>query len=492
MNPLPLAFVRPEWLLFALPPLILLWFYARLPDKQAGAPAIADHLREVLTVRRASARWFAPLPFALFMLSVVGIALSGPSWQREETPLQRDASLVIIALDASATMQDKSNGMSAWQHSLLKSRDLVAAMPPARVGIVAFAGSAHWVLPPTQDNALLEFTLAGLTSLQMPVDGKYWQRIEQPIENLGLTVSSVLLLSDQQPNDIDQARWPLRPWLFNHDGKPMGSVVASVDDSDIRALLATLARDMTAVAEEGTQWRDDGYYLVLPFALVYLIWFRRGWSMAWSVLLVCQLGFYTPPAIAQEANAGVIGWFFSAEQRGRYYFEEGDYRAAAAAFEDPLWRGLSAYRAGDFESAAQALSMVDTPYARLMYANALAQQDFLMRALAIYLSLGEKHPNADVVAHNIAAIEQRLADRQQLTESQQAGLDEVENQQIIEGQFLGDPGVLADSAMAEQLTGQDILEQQHLAERWMAHINTAVGDYLTALFAAQASESRDD
>ena len=492
MNPLPLAFVRPEWLLFALPPLILLWFYARLPDKQAGAPAIADHLREVLTVRRASARWVAPLPFALYMLIVVGIALSGPSWQRAETPLQRDDSVVILALDASAAMQDDSQGLSAWQRALLKSRDLVAAMPPARVGIIAFAGSAHWVLPPTQDKALLAFTLTGLASLQMPIDGKYWQRIQQPIETLGLKVSSVLLLSDQMPNQVDQTPWPLRPWLFGAATNKAGAVAASLDDSDIRALMATLARDMTAAAEAGTQWRDDGYFLVLPFALVYLIWFRRGWSMAWSVLLVCQLGLYAPPTLAQAEGSGLAGWLFSAEQRGRYHFEKGDYRAAAEAFEAPLWRGLSAYRAGDFEAAAQALSTVDTPYARLMYANALAQQDVLTRALAVYHSLGEQHPYADLVAHNIAAIEQRLADRQQLSESQQAGLDEVENQQIVEAQFIGDPAILADSAMAEQLTGQDILEQQHLAERWMAHINTAVGDYLSALFAAQVSEGSDD
>lgn len=492
MNPLPLAFVRPEWLLFALPPLLLLWFYARLPDKQAGAPAIADHLREVLTVRRASARWIAPLPFALFMLTVAGIALSGPSWQRADTPLQRDDSVVILALDASAAMQDSSQGLSAWQRVLLKSRDLVAAMPPARVGIIAFAGSAHWVLPPTQDKALLAYTLTGLNSLKMPVDGKYWQRIQHPIETLGLKVSSVLLLSDQWPNDIDQTPWPLRPWLFDATTNPTGAVVASVDDSDIRAVLATLARDMTAAAEAGTQWRDDGYFLILPFALVYLIWFRRGWSMAWSVLLICQLGFYAPPSLAQEERAGVAEWFFSAEQRGRYYFEKGAYRTAAKAFEEPLWRGLSAYRAGDFEAAAQALSTVDTPYARLMYANALAQQDLLMRALAVYHSLDEQHPYADIVAHNIAAIEQRLAERQQLSESQQAGLDEVESQQIVEAQFMGDPALLSDSAMAEQLTGQDILEQQHLAERWMAHINTAVGDYLSALFAAQVSEAIDD
>ena len=494
MSWLPLAFVRPMWLLFCIPPLIALWYYARLPDKRAQAPAIAEHLRDVLTVRRTSGRWLAPLPLAMAVLLLTGIALSGPSWQRQETPLKQDEGIIILALDASASMHKVSTGLSPWQYGLHKSRDLMAALPNVKVGIIAFAGSAHWVLPPSRDKALLDYTLAGLTRLQMPIEGKYWQRIAGPIEQLSLPVASVIVLSDRMIDNQSVVPWETHLWRVGASQsveQGSRSVDISVDDGDIKRLLHLVQRDLSKAAGQGEQWRDDGYYFALPMALVVLLWFRRGWSMAWSILLVSQLSLYSPPSSASD-DAELLGWFFSGDQRGRYYVQQGDYLAAAKAFEDPLWRGLSYYYAGEYAAAVEAFLPLDTPYARLLLANTLAQQNQLPRALAILYSFDASHPYANVIAQNIAIIEQRLAEQREMAASQQTDMDQQAEMEAVAADTAVDEAVLVDSAPNEVLAGRDILEQEALAERWMAHINTAVGDYLTAVFALQAADGSSD
>ena len=40
----------------------------------------------------------------------------------------------------------------------------------------------------------------------------------------------------------------------------------------------------------GTQWRDEGYWLLLPVALLGLLWFRRGTTVPWVLLFFCVAG----------------------------------------------------------------------------------------------------------------------------------------------------------------------------------------------------------
>jgi Ca-activated chloride channel family protein len=63
----------------------------------------------------------------------------------------------------------------------------------------------------------------------------------------------------------------------------MGGTVTTVtaDKSDIESLSARIERSISHVpAQEGRQWRDEGYYLVILLALVLLSFFRRGGSVA--------------------------------------------------------------------------------------------------------------------------------------------------------------------------------------------------------------------
>ena len=57
----------------------------------------------------------------------------------------------------------------------------------------------------------------------------------------------------------------------------------SVDDSDVKTLARRLDRRLPGGTDgEGERWRDAGYPLLLPLALIVLLWFRRGWAVRWQ------------------------------------------------------------------------------------------------------------------------------------------------------------------------------------------------------------------
>src|SRR5262249_41759025 len=131
-------------------------------------------------------------------------------------------------------------------------------------------------------------------------------------------------------------------------------VRVSVDAADIRSLERRIETRFQAAQGDafGTRWLDEGYWLLLPLALLSLLWFRRGTTVAWALALFlsCQVH----PAGAQSASPSRFrDLWLTPDQQGQLEFDRGDYAAAAKLFADPMWRGIAAYRAFDFLTAAQ-------------------------------------------------------------------------------------------------------------------------------------------
>ncbi len=60
-------------------------------------------------------------------------------------------------------------------------------------------------------------------------------------------------------------------------------VLVSADDSDIRQLNARIDRSIAAAPlQAGERWKDAGYYLMLAFSLMALLFFRPGGAVALS------------------------------------------------------------------------------------------------------------------------------------------------------------------------------------------------------------------
>src|SRR5262245_16553008 len=170
---LPFHLLRPLWLL-ALIPLAaifaaLLW--RQNPRAQWGG-VIAPHLLQHLIVAPGKGRGISPLYLVAAGMMLGIIALSGPTWCRELPPFVEDKAPLMIVLALSTTMDQADVAPTRLERAKQKVRDLLAARSGARSGLIAYAGTAHLVMPLTDDRSVIEPFLAALATGLMPSDGK--------------------------------------------------------------------------------------------------------------------------------------------------------------------------------------------------------------------------------------------------------------------------------------------------------------------------------
>jgi len=100
------------------------------------------------------------------------LALLGPAWQQvENKPLKRADPLVVV-LDLSAEMLAADMPPSRLAQARRKVLDLLEARGDAQTGIVVYAGSAHSLVPLSDDLLTSRNLLEALQPAIMPVPGR--------------------------------------------------------------------------------------------------------------------------------------------------------------------------------------------------------------------------------------------------------------------------------------------------------------------------------
>ena len=312
-------FLRPAWLLLLLPAGVLIWsVYQRSDSLRSWRKIIKPHLLEHLLMREGGqeGRW-RPV-YLLGIVWLVGIiALAGPSWQKQDSPFSEDLAAMFIVVKVTPQMQAQDIQPSRLQRSVIKIHDLLALKKDIRTGLIAYAGSAHLVMPLTSDAGIINTFAAALEPGVMPMEG------DEPAEAIALAgqrlkragvPGSIILITDAVDASLNEeleriyqrdktdvhilamAAGPeVIPPAGSYPAPPLeldslniaaralgGSVtVVSSDKSDIRNLAARIERSISRVAsEEGQQWRDAGYYLLIILALIMLFFFREGGSVS--------------------------------------------------------------------------------------------------------------------------------------------------------------------------------------------------------------------
>jgi len=188
-------FLRPYWL--ALIP-VAIWLHYRLRRGTVLSAhwktVIAPHLLVHLAVTGRDTKRFKPYQFMTFAIILGSLALSGPTWQRQITPFTQDKAPLIIALKLTPSMLATDQSPTRLERAKQKIRDILERRKGARTAVIAYAGSAHAVLPLTDDAELIELYLTSLVPALMPVEG---DNIEA-----ALALAEKMLLLEDAPGTI--------------------------------------------------------------------------------------------------------------------------------------------------------------------------------------------------------------------------------------------------------------------------------------------------
>ena len=438
---------RPWWLLL-LP--LLGWLLWQLWHRQKRAgrwqmilpPAFHAALLQGGSGRESKSPWI--LLGLAWLLAV--LALLGPSWDRVEQSAQKPADPLVVLLELTPQMLATDVTPTRLEQARRKLLDLLQSRSDAQTAIVVYSGSAHTLVPLSDDLATSRNLLEALKPSIMPQVG---QRADLAVakaltllERGALGQGRILLigssLSEPERQGIRQAlRGQAPQWLMLGIGTPQGAPVtaedgsflkdaqgailvprldspslkafanelggryrqARVDDSDLRGL--GLFDAPHSLREDGQTlrldtWADQGYWLLLPLLLLAACAGRRGW------LLCLPLLFMLPqPSEAFEFN----DLWLRPDQQGLHLLRQKQPLAAAEHFQDPQWQGVALYEAGQYAAAAERFAQGSDARAHYNRGNALAKSGELEAALDAYEQALEQQPELRPAQTNKALVE---------------------------------------------------------------------------------------
>ncbi|WP_313088982.1 VWA domain-containing protein [Pseudomonas sp.] len=455
MNELLPHLLRPGWLLLLPVPIWLLWMLWHR-QRQIGRwqRLLPEAFHSVLLTRgrlRTSRRPWIVLGTAWLL---AGLALLGPSWQHAEQPgLSRTDPLVVL-LDTTPAMLAADASPNRLAKAKRKILDLLQARPDAQTAVVAFAGSAHTLVPLSNDIATTQNLLDALQPELMPEPGRRadlavargLELLAQGANGRGRllligselspaerdAISTALAASDQRLLVLgvgteqgapitredgsffkDAQGAILIPRLDEHALRQFAEQVggryqrARLDDADLKALGLLRSEGPLRQSQDTTRletWLDQGYWLLLPLLLLASTAGRRGWLLCLPLLM----------GLPQPASAfDLQDLWLNHNQQGKRLLEAQHPAEAAQRFDDPRWQGYARYQAGDFAGAAEQFAKGDSAADHYNRGNALARDERLEAAIEAYEQALDLDPELDVARRNKTTVETLLRDRQQ-------------------------------------------------------------------------------
>ena len=377
------------------------------------------------------------------------LALLGPSWERVEQASQKPADPLVVILELTPEMLATDVAPNRLEHARRKVFDLLQRRSDAQTAIIVYSGSAHTLVPLSDDLSTSRNLLDALKPSLMPAAGHRADlavRKALALLNQAALGDGRILLIGSSLNELERegihlalkgkSTQFLMLGIGTREGSPitqedgsflkdeLGAILVSrldepglktfvdsvdghyrharLEDTDLRALglfdgPRHLRNDGQTVRLD--TWADQGYWLLLPLLLLAACAGRRGW------LFCLPLLFLMPqPSYAFDFE----DLWLRPDQRGLQLLRQKQPAAAAQHFEDAQWQGVALYEAGDYSGAAQRFAEGKDAYAHYNRGNALAKSGELDAALDAYEQALERQPDLRPALTNKALVENLL------------------------------------------------------------------------------------
>jgi Ca-activated chloride channel family protein len=295
-------FIRPELLLAVIPAALLWWgLRCRTDAVQPWRRVIAPHLLPHLLSGPEKKSRFGPLELIGLGWLISIVAVAGPTWNREHAPFADDTAALAIVLKVSPSMKTEDVPPNRLTRATEKIHELLKQRAGAKTALVAYAGTAHVVMPATTDSGIIDTFAQALDPKIMPADGDVaagaLRLADQVLAEAG--GGSILWITDSiaPEQNAALAAWrkvsgtavsllpPLLPgaeWdMVVNSARVVDAKVVhlTADDSDTRALASAAKFAPVDGDESSRRWAENGYWLTPVLMLLVLSFFRKGWMV---------------------------------------------------------------------------------------------------------------------------------------------------------------------------------------------------------------------
>lgn len=455
-------FLRPGWFWALVPLLLVAIIGARQRLSRGSWVSVCDDqlLPYILENSNArDARW--PLWTFLFAGTLCVVALAGPTWEQRPSPVFRNESAVVIALDLSRSMDVADIKPSRLQRARYKISDILKLRKEGQTALVVYAADAFTVTPLTDDTETIQNQLSSLTTQMMPMQGsradKALRRAADLLKQAGLTEGGILLVTDGADTSARRVAKQLNVEGYEVSvlgvGTPEGApiseanggfvkdasgtiVVAKLLDDELAGLahdggglyrsLSTDNRDVKTLNSELNirsnreqkqagdlhidQWEEAGPWLLLAVLPLASLVFRRGY-------LVVLVGLFFPLPDRVYALEWADLWK-TRDQQAYAVYQNGSPGKAAELFQNSEWKAAAEYANQQYENVLQSLANKDDALSHYNRGNALSRLGRFPEALDAYASALNKNSNDEDARHNKALIEKILEQQKQGNQGQ--------------------------------------------------------------------------
>jgi Ca-activated chloride channel family protein len=462
MNLADFHFIRPYWLLAVIPYISILAFMLRHKLNHGNWAAVCDaallpFILQEKPVRQS--RWQLTTGALAALLAI--IALAGPTWERLPSPVFRNDSALVIALDLSRSMDAEDIKPSRLIRAHYKITDILKRRKDGQTALLVYAGDAFTVTPLTNDTDTIESQLSALNTDIMPSQGSntpvVLQKAVELFKQAGIQKGQIVLLTDGVDLDrtlptvktlnsyrlsilgvgtTESAPIALPEGGFLKDDQ--GNIVIprfnvneltklaqagngiyqtiTANDADIETLLSTLDEPILQQGKEQKtlfldQWEDKGPWLLLLVLPLAALTFRKG-LLCFALLLLLPL----------PKNSYAFEWqslWQTRDQQAQQAYKNKHYEQAAQLFKNPDWKAASHYKAGEYDKAIENLRNNKTASGFYNQGNALAQAGELEEAIKAYERALSINPDDEDAKYNKDIVEKELKKQQQQKQQNQ-------------------------------------------------------------------------